>query len=681
MNSHDADLAQSLNELSIFLSRPRLEKALDPGYSAQMREQCARWLDRLRFPTLLHVLVKGNKRAGKSTLLNALLGADYLPSTTRTECTALPVSIYHTDAFRLEIVGKSVPLDILRAILPQDADVKDAADRLTIRRAGAPADPTWISMLIEQLGTTRANSRVLDLLQADHELHIWLQNVSVDENIVFIDTPGTDGNNHKREQASNRQYALASAFILVINWKQTPGPEFYRSVRSALGQRLERPILVVITNSDVAKKPEDKEGLNDVRREVLTTLEQNGFNNIYIAEVSARNARIGQCLKNNQITIEEIQNDEYPPLSRAETLSLGMDATRWLSALARSGNLSEIHTWLSTQLSKPRGFSWIAQEALNAARNIQYRLELHLNIETEKRTIEKNKLSNAILRANQRLSNELRMLTEKKDTTLLEFQNSIKSIRNKIGAKPKTAGEMVYYSKESANQIFSQIISFCQNDAELKKLKQKNTIDADTYVNNIANGYIKSEDTRIIEEYNLCIEKLRREIEQLAKEAWEKISSSAAAEKISPEGPQGSNAGKIIGGLVGGAVAIAGAIVFVPLIFVGALMFGLGWFYDSKMNPGDEYSANAIAKIEAFLRERRTSIDKQLEQAGEEIVASANKYFSEQINQIMEKQKLLDKKLNEPEATSQEIDQSKLDLGEIETLINRLIAITEQLKT
>lgn len=669
MSSHESELAQSLSDLSTFLSRPSLEKVLEEKSSASDREQCARWQERLKTPHQLHILIKGNKRAGKSTLLNALFHADYLPANVHPECTALPVSIHKADAFRLEIVGKPVPKEALLAALPKDAQVTEAAGRLTIRRALAPADPIWISQLIKQLGTAQASANILDLLQAEHELRIWLPALPVDDKVVFIDTPGTDGNDSKRELASNRQYGLASAFILAINWKSTPGPEFYRNIRIALGQRLERPILAILTQSDLARTTEDKEGLDSARREVRLMLEQNGFNDIGFVEVSAKNARMFQKLNNNQITIDQILNDDgYDPFSKSETRSLGYDVQKWAAALLGSGNLNEVLLWINSQRSKPRNLGWIAQESANIARSVAYRLESHINIEKDKRTIEKLKLDDNILRANQQLSNQLRSLDTRKEEIVSEFQKNIGVIDSKIGTD--------YYPEMKKQYLFSQIVSFCQKPEEQEKLKEKNTRDAEREINRLIGEYINSENEAIKKDFNYCIEQLRREIFQLTKEAWEKIFVSATDQKVSPGEPSGGHVGKIVGFFVGGGIAAVGVLMLLPLVPVGAAVFGLGWWLDSRLNPGDEYAASAIKKTTDVLIEQTKLIRKQLKQAEIENIKEANEYFATQTKKIMQEQDALDKQLKAPAAAPEELLEHERNLIVARDLTKRLSEIS-----
>lgn len=653
--SRPKELLQSLIELSSIIACLDVGLAVGRPIEAS-RRRCAKWQDRLRSPNLLYIVVKGDKRAGKSTLLNALLGGDYLPATDEPECTAIPISIRKASAFRLDMLGSGMIRTRVTEFLPEDSECIDIAGGLSIVRRGAAADPAWISSLIQRLAT--GTSPIEDLLQLDHELILQLPNVSLPDDIVLIDTPGTASIIAQREEISNLQFALASAVVLAVNWTPAPSPIFYQTVREALGNRGERSLLVVITKSDQAKTEQEKKGLYDVMTQVETKLRAEGLDKINFLSISAKNTRIGQKLKSGELTLQALNDtEEYYPFSKKETRALGSDEVRWIAALERSGNLSEVMRWLDAQRSKAITLDWIAQEAAIECRDIAYRVKATINMRTEDDRQQHRERIASLLEQSKESSKTYRSLNERKDKTVSSFKSSMQHLKDKLGPPVIAGTTKLYFSEASINEAINQpIISLSNSPAQRDKLKHKDTKDFEAEINKLVSEYANKQVKLIEEEYKSNTQKLRQEIEQLAQDARESLLPSSFNPKITAEDPEQSTKGRRIGSRLGAMFGWLGAVLIAPpLIIIWPLGILGGWFYDRNMDPSNDYAATAINNAAQALSKCKNIIHAQLAQNETHIVNQVNLYFTSQIDEIERQLQELDEQLNQPPATSQEL--------------------------
>lgn len=168
------------------------------------------------------VVFLGTFNVGKSTAINAFLGGAYLPMDVE-ECTSKLTFIERGEQLALSLTlrepASDHERDALRAALkdlPAAMDTDADSHRITITYGGN--DPAWMQRSLEPLVTVMADEtfpHLAPLRDKIEELHILLPSDVLEEDIVFVDTPGVHSVSETRQEIT---YGIIERSHLVISF-------------------------------------------------------------------------------------------------------------------------------------------------------------------------------------------------------------------------------------------------------------------------------------------------------------------------------------------------------------------------------------------------------------------------------------------------------------------------------
>ncbi|MBX3180557.1 MAG: dynamin family protein [Candidatus Hydrogenedentes bacterium] len=168
------------------------------------------------------VVFLGTFNVGKSTAINAFLGAGYLPMDVE-ECTSKLAFIQRGEAMSLSMgLSEAISgheLEALRSALqdvPSSFETAEDGHRVHIRYEGH--QPDWMRRTLEPLVTVMADEtypHLAPLREKIEDLHISLPSEVLEEDIVFVDTPGVHSVSETRQEIT---YGIIERSHLVISF-------------------------------------------------------------------------------------------------------------------------------------------------------------------------------------------------------------------------------------------------------------------------------------------------------------------------------------------------------------------------------------------------------------------------------------------------------------------------------
>ena len=168
------------------------------------------------------VVFLGTFNVGKSTAINAFLGGGYLPMDVE-ECTSKLTFIQRGERLSLAMTLSDAisdkELDALRSALrevPATFETAEGGHRLYIAYDGHR--PEWMRKSLEPLVTVTADEtypHLAPLRDKIEDLHISLPSEVLEEDIVFVDTPGVHSVSETRQEIT---YGIIERSHLVISF-------------------------------------------------------------------------------------------------------------------------------------------------------------------------------------------------------------------------------------------------------------------------------------------------------------------------------------------------------------------------------------------------------------------------------------------------------------------------------
>lgn len=272
-----------------------------------------------------HVTALGVFSTGKSTLLNAMLGAEYLPAAD------LPTTAITTEIFATEESVFFIPIQQV------DATVEDSVRNGLTRMFGGEAvyinslerdgevfsgvggkfklaSNKILAEIITELTSQQKRKKdpflqLKKLLDANHDISLWLGISNLPnwlQDIVLTDAPGTGSIDECHEIVINK-IIPESQLVLYLIEAEKAGSAIDKRFCNRISNTWHRKIFYILNKIDRQKNDERIEAMDCARRsvpEVTAKGEKPEF-----LQVSGLYAHIANCLNNNNLTWEEVCNN------------------------------------------------------------------------------------------------------------------------------------------------------------------------------------------------------------------------------------------------------------------------------------------------------------------------------------------------------------------------------------
>lgn len=258
-------------------------------------------------------LILGAFNVGKSTLVNAYLGDEYLP-TILEECTTKLTHVVRGDNMRT-VLNMNVPatedeLNALREVhksLNIFVDVSQERGRVVL--AYPEHNPKSVNGTLKTLITMSSDDdfpSLATLRTKFEELYVYIPNERVAEDISLIDSPGVHSIVHTNNRIA-REVVPSSHLVICMLDSQNAGNEQSRDFIASVIQPANRKVFFVINKADHLTDQEiDPTGHRGPGKDLVRSL-QGVVRNPEIFFVSSLYALVGEQLASGRITLEEVE--------------------------------------------------------------------------------------------------------------------------------------------------------------------------------------------------------------------------------------------------------------------------------------------------------------------------------------------------------------------------------------
>lgn len=234
---------------------------------------------------VFNIAVCATMSAGKSTFINALLGADYLPA--RNEATTAKITSVYDNDFSTKMIGYCLD-----------------AEKKVIGISGAVSSQT-----IDQWNQDKVVSRII--LQDD------LDNIRNANAIIAVhDTPGTNNSATESHHKATFEFLANSAIdaiLFVTNAEQMQTTDEQRLLKEIYGQFVQTrniPVLFIINKADSVDFL--KENFKEMCQSFKSFINSIGYKDCPILPISAKAARLFKmALKGNQSKFTDSELDKF----------------------------------------------------------------------------------------------------------------------------------------------------------------------------------------------------------------------------------------------------------------------------------------------------------------------------------------------------------------------------------
>lgn len=383
----------ALNTLNRFVSDGDIEGA--PESEINEIETTRRNLLEGKYKTL----ILGAFNVGKSTLVNAYLGEEYLP-TILEECTTKLTHVVHGDDMRTVLrMNAAATEDELNALsdvhksLNVLADVSQDMARAQIVIAYPEHNPKSVNGTLKTLITMSSDEdfpSLATLRTKFEELFVYIPNDRVADDISLIDSPGVHSIVHTNNRIA-REVVPSSHLVICMLDSQNAGNEQSRDFIANVIQPANRKVFFVINKADHLTDQEiDPTGHRGPGKDLVRSL-AGVVKNPEIFFVSSLYALAGEMLVAGRTTLDEIES--HPkiriPFSVHKELHASPDPVKATAQylLARSNFAAlrhRIHEYLYTENSEGAMVdsvcNFVDERAWKYTRPLEMKLEQAKNI-------------------------------------------------------------------------------------------------------------------------------------------------------------------------------------------------------------------------------------------------------------------------------------------------------------
>lgn len=239
-----------------------------------------------------HIALVGTIKAGKSTLINALLGYEYASTNVTPETAALTkfkrslennyVKVSFYSKVEWNQLWKSVQETKATVFLEEYKELKaenekdkwlDKSEKVVVCNSNeelAKTITTW----------TSSKSAVHYFVK---EVEVGLKDFELPEGIVLVDTPGLDDVVAYRSDITRRYIDRANAVLVCVKSDALTGPEWKTISGVFVNANRPEKVYIIATQTDTLNRPE--ENWKEQRKEWLKYLKEgNGYADIKLAE-------------------------------------------------------------------------------------------------------------------------------------------------------------------------------------------------------------------------------------------------------------------------------------------------------------------------------------------------------------------------------------------------------------
>lgn len=274
-------------------------------------------------------LILGAFNVGKSTLINAYLGDEYLP-TILEECTTKLTHVMRGNpartVLRLSSPATEEELQALRHLhqaLNILADVTQDDSRGDVVIAYPEHNPRSVNGTLKALVTMSADEDfpALGTLRAKFdESYLYLPNERLGDDIALIDSPGVHSISEQNNRIA-RELIPGSHLVICMLDSQTAGNEHSRDFIDGIVREHGRKVFFVINKSDYLNENEmDPTGRRGPAKDLVRSL-QGAVKDPEIFFVSSLFALTADRLRQGRVTVEEVEANSkiripYPVLQQ-----------------------------------------------------------------------------------------------------------------------------------------------------------------------------------------------------------------------------------------------------------------------------------------------------------------------------------------------------------------------------
>ena len=342
------EYVKKMEQLQVIISQPEFSK----NTGERLMKRIRGFIDRCKDP-IFHIAFVGTIKAGKSTLINAMLGRD-LASTSVTPETAVLTKFRKSKSDYVRISFYSaVEWKQLWASISSKADV--FMQEYKALNADSEKDK-WIGheTITKSISEDALENEIERWTSSKHlehyfvkEVEIGLTDFNLPDQIVFVDTPGLDDAVQYRSDVTRAYIDRANAVFACVNSGQMTGPELstLNRIFTNSGDKPEK-VFVLGTQWDKMNHPVDdwKKQKNEWVKYLSMA---NCYGNTEIAQkniinVAAYLANLCRNYDGNKKTMKELyaiamKFDEYEDI-----IDIPSDVEGHLEELIEKSNVSEV---------------------------------------------------------------------------------------------------------------------------------------------------------------------------------------------------------------------------------------------------------------------------------------------------------------------------------------------------